>query len=971
MVGKKSFFSHFHTFFPISTLFDFKITSMEQPRKKLFLIDAMGLIYRAYYALNKNPRINSKGKNTSAALGFTNSLYEIIRKEQPTHIGVAFDCFAPTLRHADFSDYKANRESTPEDIVECLPDIRNIIAAFRIPLLEMEGYEADDIIGTVAKWAEQRNFDVYMVTMDKDYGQLVSQHIFMYKLAHMGNGISILGVPEICEKYGIRNPEQLIDLLGLWGDASDNIPGIKGVGEVTAKKLMAQFGSIENMLAHPDQIANEKLRMKIVEGADDALQSKALATIMLSVPLNLKEEMFRVQRPDFTLLRQVFETLEFRQMLKRIASDYKEPEITGTAYIPDLFVSENAAGSMESSRMTGDGAKYESMPEEGGILAPLYQTIRTVSHEYQLIDDDQQAAELATSLCKETEICFDTETDGLDLQRVNIVGLSLCVSAGKACYISMPATQQAAQKRLEPFRKLFEDKKILKIAQNLKFDMEVLLRYGIRIEGPCFDTMLAHYILEPEQKHNMDQMAMEFLSYQPVSYKDLLGDKKRLRDVPLEDLKDYACEDADITFQLYRKLLPLLHEKEGWELFQQIEMPLVPVLASMERAGVHVDMAYLKTYSGLLQERIKEIENQIYGLAGENFNIASPKQLGVILFEKLKIDEKAKLTKTKQYQTGEEVLQKLVHKHPIVSLILEYRGLQKLKSTYTDAFQELVNPETGRVHTSFNQAVTATGRLSSSNPNLQNIPVRNDEGKEIRKAFVPADEQHLLLAADYSQIELRIMAAMSGDPHMLDAFERGQDIHTSTAAKIYGVEMTDVTREMRRNAKTVNFGIIYGISAFGLSERLQIPRKEAAGIITQYFEQFPGIRQYMENQKAFAEANGYVETLCKRRRYLPDIHSRNATVRGFAERNAVNAPIQGTAADMIKLAMIKVYQELKTRNLRSEIVLQVHDELVLDVYKPELEEVRALVRNAMMNALPLNVPIEVEIQSGQNWLEAH
>lgn len=926
---------------------------MEKPQKKLFLIDAMGLIYRAYYALNKNPRINSKGKNTSAALGFTNSLYEIIRKEHPTHIGIAFDSFGPTIRHAEFADYKANRESTPEDIVDCLPDIRNIISAFRIPLLEKQGYEADDIIGTAAKWAEKQGFDVYMVTADKDYGQLVSPHIFMYKFAHMGNGVSVLGVPEICEKYSIQYPEQLIDLLGLWGDASDNIPGIKGVGEVTAKKLMAQFGSIENMLERTDEIANVKLRDKIREGAQDALTSKALATIMLDVPLALDEETFRLHRPDFSLLKPVLEMLEFRQLLKRITTDYSVSDIAEKEYIPDLFATVNESGPVPESESS------------------LFETLNKVPHQYFLIDDDKQAEELAISLAKEKEFCFDTETDGLEIQQLQIVGISFCVSSGKAWYISVPPSREAALKRLQPFRKLFKDKNLLKIAQNIKFDIEVLLRYDIQVEGPCFDTMLAHYLLEPEQKHNMDQMAIEYLSYQPVSYKEMLGNHSDLRDVPIEELKDYACEDADITFQLYKVLLPLLHEKEAWDLFRNIEMPLVQVLVSMEMAGVHIDVNYLKSYSRLLQNRIMEIEKEIYSLAGESFNIASPKQLGVILFEKMKIIENAKLTKTKQYQTGEEVLQKLVSKHPIVSLILEYRGLQKLKSTYTDAFQELVNPETGRVHTSFNQAVTATGRLSSSNPNLQNIPVRNNEGKEIRKAFVPADDQHLLLAADYSQIELRIMAAMSGDPHMLEAFEHGQDIHTSTAAKIYGVEMEQVTRDMRRNAKTVNFGIIYGMSAFGLSERLGISRKEAADIISQYFEKFSGIKEFMDKQKAFAEANGYVETLCKRRRYLPDINSRNATVRGFAERNAVNAPIQGTAADMIKIAMIKVHQELTERKLKSCIVLQVHDELVLDVFKPEMDEVTALVRNAMMNALPLNVPVEVEIQSGQNWLEAH
>ena len=921
---------------------------MEQQHKKLFLIDAMGLIYRSYYALNKNPRINSKGKNTSAVLGFANSLYEIIRKEKPSHIGVAFDSFAPTLRHAGFSEYKANRESTPEDIVASLPDIRNLIAAFRIPLLELPGYEADDIIGTVAKRAEKRGFEVYMVTADKDYGQLVSDRIFMYKPAHLGSGFSVLGVPEVCEKYSIRHPEQLIDLLGLWGDSSDNIPGIKGVGEVTAKKLIAQFGSIENMLEHTDEIENEKLRIKVREGAEDALQSKMLATIMLDVPLELNEADFVAQPPDFKLLRPVLEELEFRQLLRRIQNDYPmtaEP----SGMLPGLF---------------------DMDADAGGESASVF-TLRNTPHEYRLVDSFEGLLQLGAHMAESQAFCFDTETDSLDVLQLNIVGLSVCMEEGKACFVLFPEDAAEAGMWLAALQPVFEDPKVCKVAQNLKFDLQVLQRYGVRIAGPCFDTMLAHYLLEPEQKHNMDQLAFQYLSYETVSYREMLGDRKRLRDVPIEELRDYACEDADITFRLYRVFGPMLHEREAWELFEKVEMPLVQVLAAMERKGVRVDTGYLKQYSGVLQERIAALEQQIYALAGETFNIASPRQLGVILFEKLRIVENAKLTKTKQYQTGEEVLQKLVHKHPIVQAVLDYRGLQKLRSTYTEAFQQLVNPLTGRVHTSFNQAVTATGRLSSSNPNLQNIPVRNDEGREIRKAFVPADSGHLLLAADYSQIELRIMAGMSGDAGMQEAFRHGMDIHAATAAKIYNVGIGQVTKEMRRNAKTVNFGIIYGISAFGLSERLDIPRKEAAALIGQYFEQYPGIRQFMEAQKQFALDHGYVETICKRRRYLPDIRSNNSVIRGMAERNAVNAPIQGSAADMIKIAMVRIFDELEKRGLQSAIVLQVHDELVLDVPLPELEEVREIVRTAMIEALPVGVPLEVDIRSGNNWLEAH
>ena len=923
---------------------------MEQ-QKKLFLIDAMGLIYRAYYALNKNPRINSKGKNTSAALGFANTLYEIIRKEQPTHIGVAFDSFGPTLRHADFSDYKANRESTPEDIVACLPDIRQLVAGLRIPLLEVPGYEADDIIGTVAKKAEKLGYEVYMVTMDKDYGQLVSEHIFMYKLAHSGNDVQILGVSEVCGKYGIAYPEQLIDLLGLWGDASDNIPGIHGVGEVTARKLIAQFGSVERMVERSAEIANPKLRQKVEEGRENALNSKMLATIMLDVPLSLDEGAFRLQEPDFSILRPLLEELEFRQLLRRMQQDYPQAGGAGGGLLPGLFDGEQPAG-----QAAADAS---------------FRNIRNTPHDYRLIQDFEGVLRLGERMAASKAFCFDTETDSLDVLSLQMVGFSVCMQEGEACFVQLPENYEDARVWMTMLQPVFEDESVLKIAQNLKFDLQVLLRYGIRIAGPCFDTMLAHYLLEPEQKHNMDQLAFHYLSYETVAYSEMMGGKKQIREVDPRVLADYACEDADVTFRLYRVFEPMLHERNVWELFGQVEMPLVPVLAAMERRGVRVDTDCLKNCSWVLQQRLQELETAIYGMAGETFNIASPRQLGVILFEKLRIIENAKLTRTKQYQTGEEVLQKLVHKHPIVQLILDYRGLQKLKSTYTDAFQQLVHPLTGRVHTSFNQAVTATGRLSSSNPNLQNIPVRNEDGREIRKAFVPADAEHLLLAADYSQIELRVMASMSGDEGMCRAFAEGADVHAATAAKICHVAPDAVDKEMRRKAKTVNFGIIYGMSAFGLSERLSIPRKEAAELISQYFEQYPGIQHYMESQKEFAQTHGYVETLCRRRRYLPDIQSRNAVVRGVAERNAVNAPIQGTAADMIKLAMIKVYSALEARGLRSAIVLQVHDELVLDVYRPELDEVREIVRTAMQEALPLSVPVEVEIGVGRNWLEAH
>ena len=903
----------------------------------------MGLIYRAYYALNKNPRINSKGKNTSAALGFANSLYEIIRKERPTHIGIAFDSFGPTLRHTDYSDYKANRESTPEDIVACLPDIRQMIAAFRIPLLELPGYEADDIIGTLAKKAEKSGFEVYMVTADKDYGQLVSEHIFMYKLAYAGNGASILGVPEICEKYGISHPEQLIDLLGLWGDASDNIPGIKGVGEVTARKLIARFGSIERMLEEYTQIENLKLRQKIEDGREDALVSKQLATIMLDVPVNWDEAEFRMQPPDFTLLRPVMEELEFRTLLKRIQSDYKETP-------------------QESSGLL---ALFPSEAESGNASPCLGNT----PHVYTEVSNFESLLRMGETLASSENLAFSVQTLASASLVSEVKSLAFCMEEGKAFYVKLPAGAEETRMWLTVLQPLFASENVRKITYDLKIAMQALALYGVRIEAPCFDVMLAHYVLEPEQRHRLDALAYQYLSYDMLQLS--LPQSGALDLTDAGQLRDAVCEQAETAFRLYHCFSPMMGERRLWELFDHIEMPLVPVLAAMERSGVRVDISYLKSYSAVLQDRISALEQEIHTLAGENFNIASPKQLGVILFEKLHVIENAKLTKTKQYQTGEDVLQKLLHKHPIVQKVLDYRGLQKLKSTYTDAFQQLVHPLTGRVHTSFNQAVTATGRLSSSNPNLQNIPVRNEEGREIRKAFVPADDAHLLLAADYSQIELRIMASLSGDEGMIQAFRDGSDIHTATAAKIYHVPMDEVSKDMRRHAKTVNFGIIYGMSAFGLSERLGIGRKEAADIITQYFEQYPGIRQYMETQKAFALEHGYVETLCHRRRYLPDIRSHNSVVRGVAERNAINAPVQGSAADMIKLAMIKVFHELERQRLQSVIVLQVHDELVLDVYKPELEAVSALVRNAMLEALPLAVPLEVDIQYGHNWLEAH
>jgi len=929
---------------------------MEHSQKNLYLIDAMALIYRAYYALNKNPRINSKGLNTSAILGFTNSLYEIIRKENLTHIAVAFDTYGPTLRQIDYPEYKANRESTPEDIVLSLPYIRGIIEGFNIPLIELAGYEADDIIGTMAKKAENNGFTVYMVTSDKDYGQLVSDKVFMYKPAYLGNSISILGTKEICEKYNIQNPEQLIDILGLWGDASDNIPGIKGIGEVTAKKLIAEFGSIESLIKNANKITNEKLRQKIEEGKEIALTSKMLATILLDVPIDYNEVALEIKNPNLNKLKQIFEELEFKNIAQRIYMDYtKNKEHTDSHILPNLF-SNNEEHQIAQSEISA------------------FSSIHTTTHDYLLINSYEALEKFSLTLQKFSLFCFDTETDSLDVLQVRLLGISIAIEPFKAYYIAMPASYEETLHWMKLLKPAFENPSIQKIAQNLKFDMQVLQRFQVEVSGQCFDTMLAHYIIDSEMRHNLDFLAKSYLNYQTINYESLLGNDTKnnnLSQVPIEKVKDYACEDADITLQLYYLFENQLKEKEGESLFNKVEMPLVPVLASMEQKGMKIDNEFLNSYAKKLQIKANAIENKIIEFSGESFNVSSPKQLGIILFEKLKIIDNAKLTKSKQYQTGEEVLQKLEHKHPIIPLILEYRGLMKLKSTYAEALPSLVHPLTGRVHTSFNQAVTATGRLSSSNPNLQNIPIRNEEGREIRKAFIPANDSYILLAADYSQIELRLMAAMSRDESMFESFCNGEDIHAATASKIFDVPLNEVTREMRRNAKTVNFGIIYGISAFGLSERLNISRKEAAEIIDQYFEKYPKVKNFMESQKSYAKKYGYVETLMKRRRYLRDINSNNSIIRGVAERNAINAPIQGSAADMIKLAMINIYNEIQNRKLKSFFVLQVHDELVFDVYKPELEEMKSIVYKGMINAMPITIPLEIDMKSGSNWLEAH
>ncbi|MCF8218554.1 MAG: DNA polymerase I [Bacteroidales bacterium] len=918
-------------------------------KKKLFLLDAMALIYRAYYALNKNPRINSKGLNTSAILGFGNSLMEVLQKEQPTHIGVAFDTMAPTQRAEGYEDYKANREALPEDIATALPYIFQMLEGFNIPILFEDGYEADDIVGTIAKKAEKDGFEVYMMTSDKDFGQLVSENIFMYKPARMGNKAEILGVEEICKKYEIQQPEQLIDILGLWGDASDNIPGIPGIGEKTAKQLVKQYGSVENLIEHADELKG-KQKENVLEYAEQGRKSKELATIITDVPVSYDPEDLELSKPNFDELNKLFDELEFRQYKKRVSDLFSDAGASSNGE-PDLF------------------------SESGDTAASQRKTIESEKHDYKLLQEEKDIKELIEKLEKNGSFCFDTETSSLEATQAELVGISFSIKKGEAWYIPFPKDQKETKDKLEIFRSLFEDNQTEKTGQNLKYDITVLKNYGLEVNGPLFDTMIAHYLLEPDMRHNMDYLADVYLDYKPVSIETLIGKKgksqKDIRTANINKVAEYACEDADITLQLKQVFEPKLKEYNLTSLFREIEIPLIPVLASMEKEGVMLDTDALKDISQRLNGELEKIEAKIYELAGEKFNIASTKQLGQVLYEKLKITDKPKLTKTKQYSTSEDVLQKLKNKHEIVEYILEYRSVSKLKSTYVDALPELINPYTGRLHTTFNQTIASTGRLSSNKPNLQNIPIRTERGKEIRKAFVPRGEEYTLLAADYSQIELRLIAELSQDETMLKAFREGQDIHTTTAAKVYKVKPEEVDKEMRRKAKTVNFGIIYGISAHGLSERLNIKRGKAKEIIDAYFEQYPAIRKYMDDQIAFAREHGYVQTLKSRRRYLRDINSKNSVVRGFAERNAINAPIQGSSADMIKIAMINIHNYLTENNLKTKMTLQVHDELIFDMYNDEIETVKNAVKKYMKEAMPLSIPVVVDINEGNNWLEAH
>mgnify|MGYP002672088828 FL=1 len=918
---------------------------------KLFLLDAYALIYRAYYAFIKNPRINSKGMNTSAIMGFVNTLNEILTKEQPTHIGVAFD-HGKTFRDEAFPSYKAQREETPEDIRASVPIIKQIIKAMHIPVLQVDGFEADDVIGTLATKAGKAGITTYMLTPDKDYGQLVSDNVFMFRPRH-GGGYETMGPSEVCEKYDLSSTSQVIDLLALMGDSADNFPGCPGVGPKTAAKLIAEFGSIDNMLANSSKIKG-KLREKVESAVDDIRMSKFLATIRTDVPIDLNLDELKVEEPDFTQLAEIFTELEFKSLLdKFIKKPQQQPKVANMQL--DLF-----AENPTNDAVNADFSSFESL--------------KTTPHEYKLIETEEDARKLFDFFITKQILCLDTETTSINPIDAELVGLSFSVEEGKAFYVAIPAEREKAERIVNIFKPLYESSKILKIGQNIKYDMEVLMNYGVRLAAPMFDTMLAHYVLQPEQKHNMDILAETLLNYQTIHIDELIGPKgkaqKTMRDISPADICDYAAEDADITLRLYNVLKPRLKEADVEDLFYNIEMPLVPVLAEMEMNGVLLDTNALAETSKVFTDRMTQIEKNIYELAGHQFNIASPKQVGEVLFGEMKIVDKPKKTKTGQYVTSEEVLQQLRSKAPIVDHILEHRGLKKLLGTYVDALPKLINPHTGHIHTSFNQAVTATGRLSSSDPNLQNIPVRGEDGKEIRKCFIP-EPGCLFFSADYSQIELRVMAHLSGDKNMIEAFREGYDIHAATAARIYKEDINDVTRDQRTKAKRANFGIIYGITVFGLAERLEISRDEAKQLIDGYFETFPQVHDYMEKAKQLAREHGYAETFFHRRRYLPDITSHNATVRNFAERNAINAPIQGSAADIIKIAMIRIYERFRREGIKSKMILQVHDELNFSVLPEEKEQVEKIVLEEMQNAYTLQVPLVADSGWGNNWLEAH
>ncbi|MBK8659297.1 MAG: DNA polymerase I [Bacteroidetes bacterium] len=943
--------------------------------EKLFLVDAYALIFRAYFAFGKNPLLNSKGQNVSAISGFTNTLFELIQKEKPSHLAVVFDLGGSTEREEAYADYKAGRQETPEDILFAVPHIKDILRAWHIPILELSGYEADDIIGTIATQKAQEGHTVFMVTPDKDYAQLVSERVFIYKPARSGGEVEILGVEEVKRDWEVEDPRQVIDILGMWGDAVDNIPGIPGVGEKTAKKFIKEFGSMENMIARADQIKG-KVGENVKAYAEQGLLSKKLATINLAVPIEVSDDDLKMEAPDKEKLGAIFAELEFRTLGKRIlGTDYSVNQAT-SPYPSEGGTSTTSAGANEVVKAQNQGNLFgesEAVLPFGEIAAG--KNISNTAHTYRVVQSEAEIADLLALLNARDEFCFDTETTGLDYFALDMVGMSFSVKEGEAFYVPLPTDPEQAKALAQHFKPLLEHPAKLKIGQNIKFDLQVFRKYGIQVSLPLYDTMLAHYLVEPDLKHGMDYLSETYLGYTPVSIETLIGKKGKnqgnMRDVPLDKIAEYAAEDADITLQLKNKLAPMVQQCEVEAVLNEIEHPLIPVLADMEYEGVKIDEAFLQNYSKDLQADLLLVRDEIYQLAGREFNVDSPKQLSDVLYVEMKIPFEGKKTSTGQLSTNEDALQGLVSVHPIAGKILDYRELAKLKSTYVDALPQLINPKTGRVHSTFRQAVAATGRLSSDNPNLQNIPIRTERGKQIRKAFIPRNEDYLLLSADYSQIELRLVAELSGDENMSEAFAQKIDIHTATAAKVYNVAIAEVTKEMRYKAKSVNFGIIYGQGAFGLAENIGVSRGEAKEIIENYFKQFPKVKQYMNDNIQFARTHGYVQTIKGRRRYLKDINSKNFTVRGFAERNAINSPVQGSAADLIKLAMIDIHRAFQQQNLKSRMTLQVHDELVFDAHRDEVDIIKPIIYDKMIHALKTRVPLEAEMGVGVNWLEAH
>ncbi|MEY4432643.1 MAG: hypothetical protein RLZZ44_773 [Bacteroidota bacterium] len=939
-------------------------------KKRLFLLDAYALIFRGYYAFIKNPRINSKGLDTSAIMGFMNSLMDVIKREKPDHLAVAFDNGGSDLRNDIFPEYKAHRDATPEAIKIAVPYIQELLRAMHIPIIEVKGYEADDLIGTIAKQAEKQNYQVFMVTPDKDFAQLVSENIFMYKPARMGNGIEIWGIPEVLAKFEVDRPEQVIDFLGMMGDTADNIPGLPGVGEVTAKKLLKEFGSMENLLANTDKLKG-KMKDNIEANKEKGLMSKTLATILLDCPVQFNETDYELSTPDVDKTDALFNELEFRRMAEQFDAIFRKGE---TAPVIDEAKLYKKPQPKTEEQFDLFGSAIDEGSEE--TRHQYYNSLENTTHSYQIIQGDLGIKLLLQNLQNQSSVCFDTETTGLDALHAELVGISFSYEKGKGFYIPFPENQAEAQALAEKLSPFFENDNIEKIGQNLKYDLKVLSNYGITVKGKLFDTMIAHYLINPDMRHNMDILSETYLKYAPQSIEVLIGKKgknqKSMRDVPLEEIKEYAVEDADVTLQLAEIFNTELDKTHTKKLFEEIEIPLVAVLASMEKEGINLDVPFLQSLSKELGDDIIQLENRIYEIAGEKFNLASPKQLGDILFDKLKIGgAKQKKTKTGQYATGEEILSYLAKDNEIVSAILDWRSLIKLQNTYVEALPLQVDAKTHRVHTDYMQTVAATGRLSSNNPNLQNIPIRTERGRQIRKAFIARDENYTLLSADYSQIELRIIAALCGEENMIKAFQQGEDIHKSTAAKVFNVPLEEVTKEQRSHAKTVNFGIIYGVSAFGLSNQTSLSRAESAALIEAYYITYPKLKSYIQEQIESARENGFVQTILGRRRYLKDINSANAIVRGAAERNAVNAPIQGSAADIIKIAMINIHKRLIAENWKSKMLLQVHDELVFDVHNSELEKIQPMIKQEMEQAVALSVPLEVEIGIGKDWLEAH